>query len=157
MKISEIIDIIEEYAPLSLQESYDNAGLQIGDKNLEASGAMLCIDVTEDIIEEALEKGCNLVISHHPLIFKGIKSVTGKNETERIIIKAIRNNIAVYSAHTNIDNAWGGVSHMIADKLGLQNTSVLQPQNNRFCQISGIRTRYTCRNSSESSLRRRSR
>ena len=135
MKISEIIDIIEEYAPLSLQESYDNAGLQIGDKNLEASGAMLCIDVTEDIIEEALEKGCNIVISHHPLIFKGIKSVTGKNETERIIIKAIRNNIAVYSAHTNIDNARGGVSHMIADKLGLQNTSILQPQNNRFCKL----------------------
>lgn len=135
MKISEITDIIEEYAPLSLQESYDNAGMQTGDKNLEATGAILCIDVTEDIVDEALEKGCNLIISHHPLIFKGIKSVTGKNATERIIIKAIKNNIAIYSAHTNIDNTWGGVSHMIAAKLGLKITGVLQPQNNKFCKL----------------------
>lgn len=135
MKIYEIINLLEEYAPLSLQESYDNAGLQVGDRNLEVSGAILCIDVTEDIVEEALERRCNLIISHHPLIFKGIKSVTGKNETERIIIKAIKNGIAIYSAHTNIDNAWGGVSHMIAGKLGLQNISVLQPQNAKFCKL----------------------
>ena len=86
MKISEIISLIEDVAPLSLQEDYDNAGLQVGDINNEATGALLCIDVTEDIIDEAVQKGLNLVISHHPLLFKGLKSITGKNYIERVVI-----------------------------------------------------------------------
>lgn len=135
MKISEIISVIEEVAPLPLQESYDNAGLQVGNKNNEATGALLCIDVTEDIIDEAIENGLNLVISHHPLIFKSIKSITGKNYIERAIIKAIKNDIAIYSAHTNLDNAFGGVNFKIAEKLGLSDIKVLSPIFGRMLKL----------------------
>lgn len=135
MKISEIISLIEDVAPLSLQEDYDNAGLQVGDKNNEATGALLCIDVTEDIIDEAVQKGLNLVISHHPLLFKGLKSITGKNYIERVVIKAIKNNISIYSAHTNLDNAPGGVNYKIAEKLNLRNVQILSPQNGKLLKL----------------------
>ena len=106
MKISEIISLIEEVAPISLQEEYDNAGLQVGNKNNEATGALLCIDVTEDVVDEAIQKGLNLIISHHPLLFKGLKNITGKNYIERVVIKAIKNDISIYSAHTNLERPW---------------------------------------------------
>lgn len=135
MKISEIISLIEEIAPLPLQEEYDNAGMQVGDKSREATGALLCIDVTEDIIDEAIQQGLNLVISHHPLLFKGLKSITGRNYIERIVIKAIKNDIAIYSAHTNLDNAFGGVNFKIAEKLKLQNLQILSPMKDKLLKI----------------------
>lgn len=133
--IAEVIAIIEDFAPLHLQESYDNAGLQVGNTNVVANGAMLCIDVTESIVDEAIAKDCNLIISHHPLIFHSLKSISGKNATQRILLKAIKNDIAIYSAHTNIDNSWGGVSHIMAAKLGLSNISVLQPQEGKLLKV----------------------
>ena len=128
MKIKEIIDALEIFAPLPLQDSFDNAGLQIGLTDVEATGALLCLDVTEDVVEEAINQGINLIISHHPLMFKGYKSITGKDYTERCIIKAIKNEIAVYSMHTNLDNAPNGVNYKIAEKIGLKNVRVLEPK-----------------------------
>lgn len=135
MKISEIISLIEEVAPIPLQEGYDNAGMQVGDKTREATGALLCIDVTEDVIDEAIQYGINLVISHHPLLFKGLKSITGRSYIERVVIKAIKNDIAIYSAHTNLDNAIGGVNFKIAEKLQLENVQILSPQKNSLLKM----------------------
>lgn len=127
MKIKEAIHIIEDFAPLNIQESYDNAGLTIGNREDEISGILCTIDVTESVIEEAIKLKANLIVSHHPVIFTGIKSLTGQSENERVIIKAIRNNIALYAAHTNIDNTSGGVNYKIAEKLGLSKLKVLEP------------------------------
>lgn len=135
MKITEVIRIIEEFAPLDLQESYDNAGLLAGNKLDEVSGVLCTIDVTEDVIEEAIKLKANLIISHHPVIFSGIKSLTGQSETERIIIQAIRKNIALYAAHTNIDNAAKGVNYKISEKLGLSNVKVLEPIKNNLSKL----------------------
>ena len=121
MKIKEIVSALERFAPLPLQDGFDNAGLQIGLTDAEATGALLCLDVTEAILDEAIALGYNLVISHHPLIFKGYKSITGRDYVERCILKAIKNDIVVYAAHTNLDNAPGGVNFKIAEKLGLRN------------------------------------
>lgn len=128
MKIKEITDHLESFAPLAYQESYDNAGLITGDKNDEATGALICLDSTEEVIDEAIRKGCNLVIAHHPIVFSGLKKITGKNYVERVIIKAIRSNIAIYAAHTNLDNVHRGVNAKIAEKLGLKNTKILAPK-----------------------------
>jgi dinuclear metal center YbgI/SA1388 family protein len=125
MKIKEIVCALERFAPLPLQDGFDNAGLQIGLTDVEATGALLCLDVTEAIIDEAISLGCNFVISHHPLIFKGYKSFTGKDYVERCIMKAIKNDIVVYAAHTNLDNAQGGVNYKIAEKIGLKNLRFL--------------------------------
>src|SRR5687768_3078080 len=100
MKIKDITDHLESFAPLSYQESYDNAGLITGDRNDEAKAVLICLDSTEEVIDEAIKKGCNLIIAHHPIVFSGLKKITGKNYVERVIIKAIRNNIAIYAAHT---------------------------------------------------------
>jgi len=129
MKIREIIKEIELYAPLFLQESYDNAGVQIGNIDQPATGVLLCVDITEDIIEEAFRKDCNLIIAHHPLIFKSLNSITGKNYIERCVIAAIRKGIVIYAAHTNLDNAENGVNHKIAQKIGLNNIEILKPLN----------------------------
>lgn len=128
LKVKDIAAVIEEFAPKGLQESYDNAGLQVGDPEMNVSAALLCLDVTEDVLNEALERHCNLIVSHHPLLFKGLKEVTGKTATERIVIRAIRENLAIYSAHTNLDSAWEGVSHEIAHMLNIRNLNVLDPK-----------------------------
>ena len=125
MKISEITSCLEKFAPLKYQESYDNAGLIVGDKNTEIEKALICVDVTEKIIGEAIETKSKLVIAHHPLIFNGIKKITGKNYVERIIIKAIKNDIAIYAAHTNFDNSFYGVNSILSKKIGLTNTKIL--------------------------------
>jgi dinuclear metal center YbgI/SA1388 family protein len=125
LKIREIIDCIEEVAPVSLQESWDNGGLLAGDPSDEAISALITLDVTEAVIDEAIAHGDNLIISHHPFIFSGLKKVNGKTETERILIKAIKNNIAIYAAHTNIDVVKNGVSWMMARKLGLDDVKTL--------------------------------
>ena len=128
MKIKEIVSALERFAPLPLQDGFDNAGLQIGLTEAEATGALLCLDVTEAVIDEAIALGYNLIVSHHPLIFKGFKSITGKDYVERCIMKAIQNDIVIYSAHTNLDNAQGGVNYKIAEKIGLKNVQVLDPK-----------------------------
>lgn len=135
MKIKEVIQVLEEMAPLSLQESFDNAGLQVGDPDTEVSSCLICLDVTEEVIDEAISEKCNLIISHHPLIFKGIKSLTGANYIERCIIKACRNDLSIYSAHTNIDNAWNGVNFKIAEKIGLTNVKILSEQENMLLKL----------------------
>ncbi|MES2395428.1 MAG: Nif3-like dinuclear metal center hexameric protein, partial [Bacteroidota bacterium] len=130
MKLQEITDCLEAYAPLAYQESYDNAGLICGSKDMDITSALICLDSTEAVIDEAIEQGCNLVIAHHPIVFSGLKKFNGKNYVERVIIKAIRNNIAIYAAHTNLDNVHNGVNAKIAEKLGLVNCNVLVPQKN---------------------------
>ncbi len=128
MKLKEIIQAIEEFAPLPLQESYDNSGLLVGDMNSETKGALLCIDCTPEVIAEAVTKKVNLVICHHPIIFSGLKRLTGRNYVEQTVIEAIKNDIAIYACHTNMDNTEKGVSHKMAEKIGLLNCEVLQPK-----------------------------
>lgn len=135
MKIAEVTRLIEDYAHLSLQESWDNAGFQVGNPQAEATGALLCLDVTEAILGEAISKGVNLIITHHPLLFRGLKSITGRNDIERIVIKAIKHDISIYSAHTNMDSAWGGVSHLIAKKIGLGDVEVLDCQKGKLFKL----------------------
>lgn len=126
-KIQEIINVLESYAPLPLQESYDNAGLQVGDPEQQATGALLTLDVTEQSVTEAKKHGCNIIISHHPLLFGGIKHITPADERGRIIMTAIRDGISIYSAHTNLDRAPQGVSMEIGALLGVKNLQVLEP------------------------------
>jgi len=127
MKIKDIINELEQFAPLTLQESYDNAGLLIGDAGNDCTGALITLDVTENVLEETISKKFNLIISHHPLIFGGLKKITGTNATERITMKAIRNDIAIYAIHTNLDNIIGGVNAMICEKIGLKQVKPLVP------------------------------
>lgn len=128
MQIKEIINYLEELAPRSLQESYDNSGLLVGNVNAEVTKALICLDVAEDVIEEAVAKGCELVISHHPIIFGGLKSFTGKNYVERTVMAAIKNDIALYAIHTNLDNIHTGVNRKIGEKLGIENMQILVPK-----------------------------
>ncbi|MBX3164208.1 MAG: Nif3-like dinuclear metal center hexameric protein [Bacteroidetes bacterium] len=130
MSIEDIISEIENFAPLAYQEDYDNCGLLTGNKKTEARGALLTLDCTEAVVEEAIENNCNLIVAHHPVIFSGLKKITGANYVERTIIKAIQNNIAIYACHTNIDNVKLGVNKKISEKLGLENTKILAPKNN---------------------------
>ncbi len=116
-----MLNALERFAPLPLQESYDNAGLQIGLTEAEVSGALLCLDVTEDIVDEAVRKGCNLIVSHHPLIFRKLAHILDGSYVERTVRKAIKNDVAIIAMHTNMDAAMGGVNFKIAEKLGLKN------------------------------------
>jgi len=127
MRLKEITRYIESVAPLAFQESYDNAGLIIGQPDDEISGILITLDVTEDILDEAIRKNLNLIIAHHPIIFSGIKKLNGKNYIERCIAKAIKNDIAIYAAHTNLDSVFGGVNSKICEKLVLQNCRILAP------------------------------
>ena len=120
MKIREVVDALERFAPLPLQESFDNAGLQVGLTEAEVSGALLCLDVTEAVVDEAVALGCNLIVSHHPLIFHALKHVTYENDVQRAVAKALKNDVTVVSMHTNMDNAPGGVNFKIAEKMGLE-------------------------------------
>lgn len=126
MKIKDIVCALGQFAPLPLQDSFDNAGLQVGLTEAEVTGALLCLDVTEAVVDEAIALGYNLIVSHHPLIFRGFKSLTGANYVERCVMKAIKHDIVVYSAHTNLDNAVNGVNYKMAEKIGLQIISFLE-------------------------------
>ena len=119
MKIKEVLCALEKFAPLPLQESWDNAGLQVGLTETEVSGALLCLDVNERIVDEAVKKGCNLIVSHHPLLFRGLKTISDLTDVQRTVMKVIENHLCVVSMHTNMDNAKGGVNFRIAEKLGL--------------------------------------
>lgn len=125
VKISEIIDRLETFAPIELQEGYDNCGLQVGDRDMSVDKALLCTDVIEAVVDEAIEKNIKLIIAHHPLLFRGLKQITGKSYIERIVCKAIKNDIAIYCAHTNMDKCYGGVSYKMAEKLNLNNVMPL--------------------------------
>jgi dinuclear metal center YbgI/SA1388 family protein len=127
MKIQEIINYLENVAPLSLQESYDNSGLLLGNPNQEIESALITLDVTEEVLDEAILKDHKLIIAHHPLIFKGLKRLTGNNITEKLVIKAIKNDIAIYAIHTNLDNMANGVNAKLGEKLGLTNLKILSP------------------------------
>lgn len=128
MKIKEVVATLERFAPLPLQESYDNAGLQIGLTEAEdVSGVLLCLDVTEKVIEEAEREGCNLIVAHHPLLFRPLRRIAGTTQPERCAAMAIKKNVAVYAAHTNLDNVRGGVCHMMAERIGLQQVRFLRP------------------------------
>ena len=125
--LSEIIFELEKFAPLQWQEKYDNSGLLVGYMQQEINGAILCLDCIEAVVDEAIAQQCNLIIAHHPILFSGLKSLTGKNYIEKTILKAIKNNIAIYAAHTNLDNVYDGVNFKIAEKLKLKNVSILAP------------------------------
>jgi dinuclear metal center YbgI/SA1388 family protein len=141
MKIKDISSALEAYAPLNLQESYDNSGLLIGSPEGDVKKALLTLDVTNAVLDEAIGEKCQLVIAHHPLIFNGIKRLTGKTSVEKLVVKAIKNNIAIYAIHTNLDNVKNGVNGILADKLGLCNTKILSLAGNglkklvTFCPV----------------------
>lgn len=135
MKIKEILNLIEQVAPISLQEKFDNTGVQVGNIHQDAKGALLCIDITEDVIDEAITLGCNLIIAHHPIAFRSFKSLTGKNYVERCLIKAIKEDIVLYAAHTNLDNAQLGINRYLGAMLNLQNIKILSPLDNSLLKI----------------------
>lgn len=135
MKIRELTAMLEQLAPLQLQEDYDNSGLLIGDPESEIRGVLVSLDVTEDVVQEAVQKGCNLVVAHHPLIFRGLKRLTGADYVERTAIAAIKNNVAVYAIHTNLDNVVNGVNYRIAERLGLTGVSILRKKKNTLLKL----------------------
>jgi len=135
MKLKELVNYLESKVPPAFQESYDNAGMQVGDPESIVNSVLLSLDVTEEIIDEADAKGCRLIISHHPLIFQPLKSISGRTAVERIIHKAIHKNISIYSMHTNLDIIRGGVSYRMAEKLQLRNTKVLIPLGNKLLKL----------------------
>jgi dinuclear metal center YbgI/SA1388 family protein len=135
MNLTDLCSYLDSVVPLSLQEGYDNSGLQVGQSGKEISSALITLDVTESVMDEAIQKGCGIIVSHHPLIFNGIKKITGKTATDRILIKAIKNDIAVYSSHTNLDMVDNGVSRKMAEKLGLQNVKVLRTLKNKLIKL----------------------
>jgi dinuclear metal center YbgI/SA1388 family protein len=128
VKIKEVLSALERFAPLPLQESWDNAGLQVGLTETEVSGALLCLDVNEKIVDEAIQKGCNLVVSHHPLLFRGLKTISDLTDVQRTVMKAVQKGVCVISMHTNMDNAKGGVNYKMAEKLGLRDVQFLAPK-----------------------------
>ena len=135
MTIREIVTYLESIAPLAYQESYDNAGLIIGDSEMTINSALIALDVTEAVIDEAIETGCELIIAHHPILFKGIKRINGNSFVERCVIKAIKNDIAIYAAHTNLDSVMGGVNSKICEKIGLTNLSILAPVKEQLLKL----------------------
>ena len=129
MKVSDITAALEAVAPLHLQESYDNAGLIVGHPDMEVTGILFSLDCIESVVDEAVRKGCNMVVSHHPIVFRGLKQFNGKNYVERTVISAIQKGVALYAIHTNLDNVlYKGVSTRIATQLGLHNLQILQPK-----------------------------
>jgi len=129
MKIRELINWLESVAPPAYQESYDNSGLIVGNPEAEIKGVLTSLDATEAIVREAIERGCNVIVAHHPIVFKGLKQLTGQNYVERTIIAAIKNDVAIYAIHTNLDNVLHqGVNGKIAEKIGLKNTAILAPK-----------------------------
>ncbi len=135
MLIKQITQILEEFAPLSFQESYDNAGLIVGNKSIEVSGVLITLDVTEEVLDEAIELGYNLVLAHHPVAMGGIKRFNGNDYNERIIIKAIKNDIAIYAGHTNVDSVMQGVNGKICAKIGLKDCKILAPKKGELFKV----------------------
>jgi len=135
MQIKELVDFLNAQIPPGLQEEYDNSGLLLGDPAQDVTGVVVTVDVTEEVVDEAVRKEANFILAHHPLIFSGIKQLTGKNYVERTVIKAIQNGIAVYSAHTSLDNLKNGLNYKMADKLGLKNQRILRPAREQLLKL----------------------
>lgn len=135
MKIKDITSCIEEIAPLNYAEGFDNVGLLVGNYNNNVTGVLVTLDTLENIVEEAIEKECNLIVSFHPIIFSGLKKLNGNNYVERVILKAIKNDIAIYAMHTALDNSFQGVNAKICEVLGLQNKQILIPQKNTLKKL----------------------
>ncbi len=135
MQLKEIISALENWAHPSLQESYDNSGLIVGDRNADISSALVCLDSTEEVLDEAIALGCGLIIAHHPIVFSGLKRFTGSNYIERVVMKAIKHDIAIYAIHTNLDNVQHGVNQMISNHLKLKNTRILAPKRGRLKKL----------------------
>lgn len=134
--ITDITRFLETIAPPALQESYDNAGLLVGDASQECTGALVCLDCTEEVVKEAIAQKCNLIVAHHPIVFGGLKRFTGRNYVERTVMLAIKNDIAIYAAHTNLDNVFRkGVNGKICEKLGIEKYRILQPKKNTLRQL----------------------
>lgn len=136
MQISELLTYIESRVPLIQQEEYDNSGIQCGDASSQLQGVLVCIDVTESVIDEAIRKGCNLIVAHHPLLFRPVKKILYDNYINRCLIKALKNNLVVYAAHTNLDNDDEGVNFFWANKMGLKNARVIQPLKHHYFKLS---------------------
>lgn len=128
ISVGDIINVLSRLAPTAWQESYDNAGLITGNEKQPVQGILICLDATEQVVEEALYHGCNLIVAHHPIVFAGLKKLNGRNYVERTVIKAVKNDIALYAVHTNLDNVLQGVNRKIADKIGLVNQKILAPK-----------------------------
>lgn len=135
MLIKELVSYLEQLAPLAYQESYDNSGLIVGDSNAEITNVLISLDCIESVVDEAIQKNCNLILAHHPIVFKGLKKIVGKSYVERTVIKAIKNDIALYAIHTNLDNIAGGVNFKISEKLGLQNIQILSPKSDSLMKL----------------------
>lgn len=135
ISVSDIVSLLENWAPPALQESYDNSGLILGNDRMEVSGILVTLDCTEEVVHEAIAKKCNLIVAHHPIIFSGLKRITGKTYVERAVIAAIQNNIALYAIHTNLDNVFSGVNHEIAQRIGLKSTRILQSKKNQLMKL----------------------
>jgi dinuclear metal center YbgI/SA1388 family protein len=135
MQIAQVIRALEAWAPPAYQESYDNAQLICGDPNADVQSVLCTLDCTEAIVEEAIERGCQLIVAHHPIVFRGLKSLSPRTYVERTVIKAIKNDIAIYAIHTNLDKVATGVNHGIANRIGLQNTRILQMENGHLCKL----------------------
>ncbi|MBQ0788562.1 MAG: Nif3-like dinuclear metal center hexameric protein [Oceanihabitans sp.] len=135
MIVQDVINYLEEFSPLAYAEDFDNVGLLVGDKNNKITGVLVTLDTLEEVVDEAIKENCNLIVSFHPIIFKGLKKITGKTYVERVVIKAIKHDIAIYSMHTALDNAWHGVNNMICNQLQLNNRSILIPQNQSIKKI----------------------
>ncbi|WP_158847421.1 Nif3-like dinuclear metal center hexameric protein [Algibacter sp. L1A34] len=136
MIIQDVINHLEQLAPLAYAEDFDNVGLLVGDKNSKLTGVLVTLDTLETVVDEAIAEKCNLIISFHPIIFKGLKKITGKNYVERVVLKAIKNDIAIYSMHTALDNAQQGVNYMICEQLQLKNQRILIPQSETIKKLS---------------------
>ncbi len=145
MIVQEVTNILEELAPLAFAEDFDNVGLLVGDSNTKVSGILVTLDTLENVVDEAIDKKCNLIVSFHPIIFGGLKKLTGANYVERVVIKAIQHNICIYSMHTALDNAIDGVNAKICEVLGLTNTQILIPQKGTIKKL----TTYIPKNDAE--------
>lgn len=135
MQLKEIIAFFEEVAPIAFQESYDNSGLQVGDPNSEITGALISVDLNDEVLDEAIKNEINLIITHHPIIFHGLKKLAGRNMVERLVARAIKNDINIFAVHTNIDSIFNGVSGKICDKLGLVDRKILDPAKNKLLKL----------------------
>ena len=135
MQVSDITAILEELAPVQLQESYDNSGLLLGSPDQQVNGILIALDMTEEVLEEALDRKCDLVITHHPLIFSSLKKITGQSATERIIASAIRQQLAIYAIHTNLDNVHAGVNRILSEKIGITDPRILSPKEDLLSKL----------------------